>query len=80
MKHEPGRAYESEIDALIRKMREEPKIEAERQRNWSHWWNANPLRRDTVNAGNASDEVQTQEFERDMAYASRRSQRQGGRA
>ena len=76
MKHEPGRAYESEIDALMRNMREQPKIEAERQRNWNHWWNANPLRRDTTDA---NDEVKTQEIERDMAYASRRSQSQGGR-
>jgi glycerol-3-phosphate dehydrogenase len=76
MKHQPGRAYESEIDALMRQMRAEPKIEAERQRNWSHWWQGNPLPRDSANAG---EEVQTQEIERDMAYASRRSQRQGGR-
>ena len=76
MKHEPGRAYESEIDALMRKMRQEPEIEAERQRNWRHWWQANPLPRD---ATNANDAVQTQDIERDMAYASRRAQPQGGR-
>ena len=76
MKHEPGRAYESEIDALMRKMREQPKIEAERQRNWSHWWNANLASRDSANT---SDEVKTQEIEHDMAYASRRAQHQGGR-
>ena len=76
MKHEPGRAYESEIDALMRKMRQDPAIEAERQRNWQHWWNANPRLRDAANVG---EEVQTQEIERDMAYASRRAQPQGGR-
>lgn len=76
MKHEPGRAYESEIDALMRKMRQDPVIEAERQRNWQHWWQANPRSRD---ATNVAEEVQTQEIERDMAYASRRAQPQGGR-
>ena len=76
MKHEPGRAYESEIDSLMRKMRQDPAIEAERQRNWQHWWNANPQLRDAANVG---EEVQTQEIERDMAYASRRAQPQGGR-
>lgn len=76
MKHEPGHAYESEIDALMRKMRQEPEIEAERQRNWRHWWNANPQQRDSTNA---ADVVNTQEIERDMAYASRRAQPQGGR-
>jgi len=76
MKHEPGRAYESEIDALMRKMRQEPEIEAERQRNWRDWWQANPLRRDSTNA---DDVVKTQDLERDMAYASRRAQPQGGR-
>ena len=76
MKHEPGRAYESEIDALMRKMRQEPEIEAERQRNWRHWWQANPAQRDATNAG---DTVQTQSLEHDMAYASRRAQPQGGR-
>ena len=76
MKHEPGYAYESEIDALMRKMRLDPKIEAERQRNWMHWWQPEPAKRDadTLNEG-----VETQSIERDMAYTSRRSQPQGGR-
>ncbi|MHB1232382.1 MAG: hypothetical protein ACYCZQ_07375 [Burkholderiales bacterium] len=76
MKHEPGRAYESEVDALIRKMRQDPKIEAERQRNYQHWWQQDPARRD---ATTSIEEVETQSMERDMAYASRRSQPQGGR-
>lgn len=76
MKHEAGYAYESEIDALMRKMRQDPKIDAERQRNWQHWWQPEPARRDA----DASDtRVETQSIERDMAYASRRSQPQGGR-
>ncbi len=75
MKHEPGHAYESEIDALIRKMRQEPAIEAERQRNWRYWWQANPRRRDSANVNGV---VKTQDIERDMAYASRRAQPQGG--
>jgi len=76
MKHEAGYAYESEIDALMRKMRQDPKIEAERQRNWMHWWQPEPAKRDayTLNEG-----VETQSIERDMAYTSRRSQPQGGR-
>ena len=76
MKHEPGRAYESEVDALMRKMRQDPKIEAERQRNWQHWWQQDPARRD---ATTPIEEVDTQSGERDMAYTSRRSQPQGGR-
>ena len=76
MKHEPGYAYESEIDALMRKMRQEPAIEAERQRNWRYWWQTSPAQRDSANV---CDEVQTQEIDRDMAYASRREQPQGGR-
>ncbi len=76
MKHEPGRAYESEVDALIRKMRQDPKIEAERQRNYQHWWQQDPARRD---ATTPIEEVETQLMERDMANTSRRSQPQGGR-
>lgn len=76
MKHEPGRAYESEVDALMRKMRQDPKIEAERQRNYQHWWQPVPGIRD---ASSPAEEVETQPMERDMAYASRRSQPQGGR-
>jgi hypothetical protein len=76
MKHEPGRAYESEVDALMRKMRQDPKIEAERQRNYQHWWQPAPAIRD---ASSPIQEVETQPMERDMAYASRRSQPQGGR-
>lgn len=77
MNKTPGRAYESEIDALMRELRQDPKIEAERQRNWSHWWQGNQKHRDS---SNVADEVTTQEIERDMAYASRRSQHQGGRS
>jgi len=76
MKHEAGYAYESEIDALMRKMRQDPKIEAERQRNWMHWWQPEAAKRD---AGTLIDAVETQSIERDMAYTSRRSQPQGGR-
>lgn len=76
MKNEAGYAYESEIDALMRKMRDDPKIEAERQRNWMHWWQPEPAKRDT---DTINDRVETQSIERDMAYASRRSQPQGGR-
>ncbi len=76
MKNEPGYAYESEIDALMRKMRLDPKIEAERQRNWMHWWQPEPAKRD---AGTLIEDVDTQSIERDMAYTSRRSQPQGGR-
>ncbi|MDP1682926.1 MAG: hypothetical protein Q8L39_14290 [Burkholderiales bacterium] len=76
MKNEPGYAYESEIDALMRKMRQDPKIEAERQRNWMHWWQPEPAKRD---ADTLNEVVETQSIERDMAYTSRRSQPQGGR-
>ena len=76
MKHEPSRAYESEVDALMRKMRQDPKIEAERQRNYQHWWQPVPGIRD---ASSPAEEVETQPMERDMAYTSRRSQPQGGR-
>lgn len=55
MKHEPGHAYESEIDALMRKMRQEPAIEAERQRNWRYWWQANPAQRDSANVSDGSE-------------------------
>lgn len=76
MKNEPGYAYESEIDALMRQMRQDPKIEAERQRNWQHWWQPEPARRDV---GRLIEEVGTQPAELDMAYVSRKSQPQGGR-
>ena len=76
MKNEPGYAYESEIDALMRKMRQDPKIEAERQRNWLHWWQPELPKRD---ATALLDSVETQSMEQDMAYTSRRSQPQGGR-
>ena len=76
MKKTLGRAYESEIDALMREMRANPSIDAERQRNWSHWWQGNSKQRDS---GDVADDVKTQEIERDMAYAARRSQHQGGR-
>ena len=76
MKHEPGYAYESEIDALMRKMRQDPKIEAERQRNWLHWWQPAPAKRD---ASTSREEVGAQNIELDMAYVSRKSQPQGGR-
>ncbi len=76
MKHEPSRAYESEVDTLMRKMRQDPKIEAERQRNYQHWWQPIPGIRD---ASSPAEEVETQPMERDMAYTSRRSQPQGGR-
>ncbi len=75
MKNEAGYAYESEIDALMRKMRDDPKIEAERQRNWMHWWQPEPAKRDA----STNDQVETQSIERDMAYTSRKSQPQGGR-
>lgn len=76
MKKEAGYAYESEIDALMRKMRQDPKIEAERQRNWMHWWQPEPAKRD---AGTLSETVDTQSIEYDMAYSRRRAQPQGGR-
>ena len=76
MKNEPGYAYESEIDALMRKMRQDPKIEAERQRNWMHWWQPEPAKRD---ASTLIEEVGAQPTELDMAYVSRKSQPQGGR-
>ena len=43
--------YESEIDALMRAMREDPKIEAERDRNYKHWWQPDQkCMRDTASA------------------------------
>ncbi len=76
MKQEAGYAYESEIDALMRQMRKEPEIEAERRRNWSYWWQIDPAQRDSAYV---NDAVKTQEIEHDMAYVSRRAQPQGGR-
>ena len=76
MKNQPGYAYESEIDELMRKMRQDPKIEAERQRNWLHWRQPAPAQRD---AGKLREEVGAQNIELDMAYVSRKSQPQGGR-
>ncbi len=76
MKKDIPRPYESEVDLMIRTMRMDPKIEAERQRNWQHWWQQDPLVRD---ASSPQDEVPAQGMERDMAYVSRRAQPQGGR-
>ena len=68
--------YESEIDALMRKMRDDPKIEAERQRNWEHWWQPDQSRtRDAA----AEEDLGAAHNERDMAYASRRADPMGGR-
>jgi hypothetical protein len=77
-----GYEYESEIDALMRKMREDPKIEAERQRNWEHWWQPDRSRaRDTsLNAAQEADDLGAAHNERDMAYAARRADPQGGRS
>lgn len=72
-----GYAYESEIDALMRKMREDPKIEAERQRNWEHWWQ--PDRAGRRDAAREPEELGPAATERDMAYAARRADPQGGR-
>lgn len=76
MKPEAPRPYESEVDVLIRTMRLDPKIEAERQRNWQHWWQQDASVRD---ASSPQDEVPAQALEKDMAYVSRRAQAQGGR-
>lgn len=72
-----GYEYESEIDALMRKMREDPKIEAERQRNWEHWWQ--PDRSRARDAAAEAEELGPAAAERDMAYAARRADPQGGR-
>ncbi len=78
MKHEPGHAYESEVDAMIRKLRQDPRIEAERQRNWAHWWQADTTRR--RDATTVDDDASgVAHNERDMAYAARRADPQGGR-
>lgn len=67
--------YESEVDALIRSLRADPKIEAERQRNWAYWWLADRRRRDVVSGAPSVDLAPT---ERDMAYAARRPDVVGG--
>ena len=72
-----GYEYESEIDALMRKMREDPKIEAERQRNWEHWWQ--PDRSRARDAALDAGDLGAGHNERDMAYAARRADPQGGR-
>lgn len=69
--------YESEIDALMRAMREDPKIETERARNYQHWWQPDrKVLRDTC--GGEADLGATPN-ERDMAYVCRRADPQGGR-
>lgn len=73
-----GYEYESEIDALMRKLREDPKIEAERQRNWEHWWQ--PDRSRVRDAAGETEELGPAPSERDMAYAARRADLQGGRS
>ena len=72
-----GYAYESEVDALMRAMREDPKIEAERLRNYQHWWQPEPQR--LRDAAVSEPELGAAHNERDMAYASRRADPQGGR-
>jgi hypothetical protein len=68
--------YESEVDAMIRKMREDPKIEAERKRNWQYWWQPEGMAARDANV--KRENLGTQANERDMGYARRRDQPQGG--
>lgn len=72
-----GYAYESEVDAMMRAMREDPKIEAERARNYQHWWQPDQKRSRDAASGEA--DLGAAHNERDMAYASRRADPQGGR-
>lgn len=74
-----GYEYESEIDALMRKMRDDPRIEAERQRNWEHWWQPDQARARARDAASIDEELGAAHNERDMAYATRRADPQGGR-
>jgi len=67
--------YESEVDVLIRKLREDPKIEAERSRNWAYWWLRDRRPRDVATT---NLEAELGPPERDMAYAARRSDVVGG--
>lgn len=69
--------YESEIDALMRAMREDPKIEAERARNYQHWWQ--PDRKRARDTAACETDLGATHNERDMAYVSRRADPQGGR-
>lgn len=71
-----GNPYESEVDALIRSLREDPRIEAERQRNWEYWWIADRRRRrDAIAAAPQADLAPP---ERDMAYKAREADAVGG--
>ncbi|MEO1766071.1 hypothetical protein [Thiobacter aerophilum] len=67
--------YESEADILIRTLREDPRIETERSRNWAYWWQRDRRQRDQVAA---SLDVDLAPPERDMAYAARRADVVGG--
>jgi hypothetical protein len=67
--------FESEVDVLIRTLREDPKIEAERQRNWEYWWLADRRRRDAIAETLSADLAPP---ERDMAYRARRPDQVGG--
>lgn len=67
--------YESEADALLRRLREDPRIEAERRRNWEYWWQADRRRR---RDGAAAPDAGLAPPERDMAYAARRPDVVGG--
>lgn len=71
--------YESEVDLMIRKMREDPKIEAERQRNWQHWWQPDIKQKRDAIAFLDDDASGAGTGERDMAYHARRADPQGGR-
>lgn len=67
--------YESEADILLRTLREDPKIEAERRRNWAYWWRRDRRLRDVAPASLDADLAPP---ERDMAYAARRPDVVGG--
>lgn len=69
--------YESEIDALMRAMREDPKVEAERASNYKHWWQ--PDQKRTRDAASCEADLGATHNERDMAYVCRRADPQGGR-
>lgn len=71
-----GNEYESEIDALMRKLRADPKIEAQRQRYWAQWWQPDRSRR--RDAASVTGDPGLAPHERDMAYAARRADVQGG--
>lgn len=68
--------YESEVDALMRKLREDPLLERQRRSNWASWWfKARDRARDLL--GSETD-APLLPMERDMAVRERQRDVVGG--